>query len=380
MYNDHHGKHAHGYHGHHGKHAHGYHRHGHGYEKYNQKESLFTDQIKIKRLSGQLIQLILPKDFIGDKYFRFELRFTTDSWRTTNFLYNYRASQYSYIGEKFLIGSERVNSSSYCINRCASNPNCYYVIYKNDHCYLYNTDFEKAPNKEPCTNAKCFTIDRTVSNTKNFKIAYDKEYQFRIRLLDRYILKWVSFKPILKYYIKSKISMSNMQYNTSNICYGYGDPHYRSFFRSKINVNKSCSYIIGSNDCSGQKSQKIKFNVITDHHSAFGNVKAKYIRAVRIYYNGVDYSISNTFKVNGKNQSLPFYASDSNRDNKVFAYRYNRYIVFDAKPFNVLYDGLSMLKFRTDKFQSCGICNFDKTKNDAQEYFKTYADPNRKCV
>ncbi len=39
-----------------------------------------------------------------------------------------------------------------------------------------------------------------------------------------------------------------------------------------------------------------------------------------------------------------------------------------------------MLKFRTDKFQSCGICNFDKTKNDAQEYFKTYADPNRKCV
>jgi hypothetical protein len=53
MYNDHHGKHAHGYHGHHGKHAHGYHRHGHGYEKYNQKESLFTGNVLLKLTSLQ---------------------------------------------------------------------------------------------------------------------------------------------------------------------------------------------------------------------------------------------------------------------------------------------------------------------------------------
>lgn len=53
MYNDHHGKHAHGYHGHHGKHAHGYHRHDHGYGKYNQKESLFTGNVLLKLTSLQ---------------------------------------------------------------------------------------------------------------------------------------------------------------------------------------------------------------------------------------------------------------------------------------------------------------------------------------
>ena len=62
--------------------------------------------------------------------------------------------------------------------------------------------------------------------------------------------------------------------------------------------------------------------------------------------------------------SLPFYSSDDKRDNRIFVYRINaikesavEYIVFDAKYFNIAYDGSSMVMLRGEHSNFCGLCS-----------------------
>ena len=56
--------------------------------------------------------------------------------------------------------------------------------------------------------------------------------------------------------------------------------------------------------------------------------------------------------------------SDANSDNQIFVYKLNaikesnvEYIVFDAKYFNIAYDGLSMVMLRGEQSKFCGLCS-----------------------
>ncbi|CAF0928390.1 unnamed protein product, partial [Brachionus calyciflorus] len=135
-----------------------------------------------------------------------------------------------------------------------------------------------------------------------------------------------------------------------SVCYGFGDPHYKTFDGRKFSINDTCPYILATDFC--PENAILNYLVIVNHENRFSNMKAFYMKTVAVLYNGKVYQLNKEFKVNGLSQTLPY----ESKFESVKTERKDSYLIFSTKYFTLHFDGDELLKFHECSKAICGIC------------------------
>ncbi|CAF0944073.1 unnamed protein product [Brachionus calyciflorus] len=182
----------------------------------------------------------------------------------------------------------------------------------------------------------------------------------------------LSDKP---FYFEDLLDMEFQECENEKTCYGFGDPHYRTFDGAKFSINKTCPYILATDYCPG--SNKFTYLIYVDHENRYSNEKAIFIKSITVYFNRKFYQITKDLFVNSVRVFLPY---NSERDN-VYVTKEGLYTIFRTNFFSVYFDGDELLKFRECGSSVCGLCgnNNENVFDDFEIFSYQVQDLKREC-
>lgn len=349
--------------------------------------SAYEVQLASTVIADGEIKLNWRYKFPTRRYNRFEIVYSVDYFKTSKFKYNFDRSSVNYMVAD--IATQTLETFDQCVRTCALNPNCYHFVYNRKVCHLRGINYRRATRREPCPNNNVYLCGIIIDSFPNEivnRIQYNEVVVFKIRLYSYDVGRWSTYSNEIYSFYQYYYDDDHMQCNNPGYCYGFGDPHYRTFDGHNLYISNSCTYILSSDSCENRDS-RYTYIVLVNHERRYGYTQATYIKSVDIFYNNREYIIDTDFRVNVRGYltpvNLPFYSNDY----KLRVYRNKNFIVFDTEKFNVQFDGNQLLKFRNNNRNLCGICGYtkDAKQDDISQLNKLNQlymrpDPEGKCL